>query len=510
MSQQTTQAAADWLSGIGTPLMGTPCGEDPRYLDEFQRIKEELDKLRDVDYAMVMATCRELLTRTTKDLRVAGYLLVAAVYVDGLPGLLDSLKAYRSLLDNFWDACHPLTESARLAALNLIGNPRIVAFAELHEEQATAETFKSLQQEIGQIHAFLIEKLGEDAPGLSRLAPWVDERVRRLKPVVPAMEERSQPTSEQLSAGIAKPGTQEVNSEQAVQTLTRQIHNYLINSGDLLRALAYSRAFRWGKFDLPPHEQNRTRIPPPRTSGLAELKNSLSNERLENTVACCENLFFEPGFHLLFSLQFKIAQHLETNHRPELARFIQNALQELLERHPQLLELQFEDGTPFANPECRQWIQQIPFYGVNKSAQTLRDEDSGAESMTGLVDKAMQLAKRKKLPEALHSLQILPEGTELQRIQKCLAQARLCMAAGKALMANVILEEAHKSIQDHHLATWNPALAIEILQQRLTTLQTLKKSSSSEGKQHIAQQWDEVWRLLCKIDVTSAAVLNPA
>lgn len=263
-----------------------------------------------------------------------------------------------------------------------------------------------------------------------------------------------------------------------------------------------------GQIKSPPHEQNRTRIPPPRTTGLAELENTLSNERLENTVACCENLFFEPGFQLLFDLQFKIAQHLETNHRPELARFIQNALQELLERHPQLLELQFEDGTPFANPECRQWIQQSPFANVNNAGKTFRDEDSGEDLMAELIDKAMQLAKRKKLPEALHSLHPIPEGTDLQRIQKYLAQARLCLAAGKARMADVILEEPHKSILAHHLATWNPALAIEILQQRLTALQSLKKSSSSEAKQHFAQQWDEVWRLLCKIDITSAAVLN--
>lgn len=509
MSQQTAQTETDWLLGIATPLMETPCGQDPRYLDEFQRIKEELDKLRDVDYAMVMATCRDLLIRTTKDLRVAGYLLVSAVYVDGLPGLLDSLKAYRTLLDNFWEDCHPTSETARLAALNLLGNARIVAFAELHEAQATEETFKSLQLEIDQINAFLIEKLGEDAPGLSKLVPWVAERVQRLNSITPVMEDLSEPNPELPSSGIAGSAIQEVTSEQAVETLTRQIHHYLINSGDLLRALTYSRAFRWGKLTLPPHDENRTRIPAPRVSGLAELENALSNKRTENIVACSENLFFEPGFQLLFDLQFMIFQYLECNHRPDLGRVIQNALQQLLERHPQLLELQFEDGTPFANPECRQWIQQCHFTGIDKADKPLRDEDSGEASMEAQIEKAMQLAKRKKLPEALHSLNNLPDGTELQRIQKRLSQASLCLAAGKPKMADVILEEAQKSIVARHLSIWNPGLAIEILKQRLTALQSLKRSSSSEEKQSIVEQWHEVWRLLCKIDITSAAVFNP-
>jgi type VI secretion system protein VasJ len=247
----------------------------------------------------------------------------------------------------------------------------------------------------------------------------------------------------------------------------------------------------------------------PRASGLAEFENSLSGNLLESTLICCENLFFEPGFQLLFDLQFKLFQYLEANHRSDLSRFIQNTLQELLERHPQLLELQFEDGTPFANPECRQWVQQNSFSHINKADKTLGNESSVDESMARLIETATQLAKRKKLPEALHSLHVLPEGTEQQRIQKHLAQARLCLAAGKAKIADVILEEIQKTILAYHLATWNPGLAIEILQQRLTALQTLKKSGSSEEKQRISQQWHEVWHLICKIDVASAAALSP-
>lgn len=91
---------------------------------------------------------------------------------------------------------------------------------------------------------------------------------------------------------------------------------------------------------------------------MAELENTLRSEGLISSLACCENLFFEPGFHLLFDLQLKIVQFLESNQRPELSRMIQNGLNELLERHPLLLELEFDDGTPFATSECRQWIQQ--------------------------------------------------------------------------------------------------------------------------------------------------------
>lgn len=146
---------------------------------------------------------------------------------------------------------------------------------------------------------------------------------------------------------------------------------------------------------------------------------------------------------------------------------------------------------------------------MEQGARPLRNEDSCDTSMAELIDKAMQLAKQKKLLEALHSMHCLPEGSDLQHIQKRLAQARLCLAANKAQMADVMLAEIQDNIVNRHLATWKPGLAIEILQQRLTALQFLKKDSSSEDNQRIEQQWHEVWRLLCQIDVTSAAVFNP-
>jgi len=507
MSQQTAQTDPDWLTGVGTPLPDTPCGEDPRYLDKFQQVKEEIDKLREVDYAMIVASCRDLLIGVTKDLRVGGYHLVAGTYVEGLPGLLDGLRAYSALLDNFWEHCHPQNETGRLAALNLLGNPRIVAFAEQKEEGASSDIFESLREEVSGINSFLIEKLGEETPRLSGLAHWVEERLRRLKVSAPETENIPQEKPEQPPAATKNRAFSEVTSEQGVETLTRQIHQHLLNSDELLRAMAYSRAFRWGKLTHPPHEGGRTRIPAPRASGLAEFEKALSGEPLENVLACCENLFFEPGFHLLFDLQFQAFQYFEANHRPDLAGFIRNALLDLLERHPQMLELQFDDGSPFADSECRQWIRECQIAGMSGGGQASREEETCEESAAAIIEQAMKLAKRKKLPEALQGVSTLPAGTEKQRIRKRLTEARLCLAAGKAHMAEVILEDIQKYILAHHLATWDPGLAIEVLQQRLAGLQAIEKGGSGEGKQHIAQQMQEVRQLICKIDVIVAAAI---
>ncbi|ABA90048.1 type VI secretion system ImpA-related domain protein [Syntrophotalea carbinolica DSM 2380] len=495
----------EWLLDIARPLQDKVCGDDPRYLDAFQRIKEESDKLRDVDYAMIMATCRELLAKEAKDLRIAGYYLVAAAYIEGLPGLLDGLKMYRVLLQNFWCDCHPQSASGRRAALNLLANPRLVAFAERSETPVSLEILVNLHQEIDGIHLFLTEKLGEETPRLSRLAPWVEERLRRLKPTTPKGDPPSQATAQQPAPSDTTESTQELNSEHGVEFLTRQIHKYLLNSGDFLRALAYSRALRWGKLALPPHDQGRTRIPAPRASGLTQLENTLTCDSLDQALTCSENLFFEPGFQLLFDLQFHLFQYLEANHQPDLACFVRNALRAPLDRHPELLNLQFDDGRPFAGTECLLWIQQWQTSGVNSPSRGPLNEGPDEISVKTLVDDAMQLAKRKKLPEALQNIQSLPCQTEKQRIQKRLAEARLCLTAGKADMAEVVLADMQQYILAHHLPLWDPALAVAVLQQRLTVLQALEKASPGERKQHLTQQRHELRQLLCKIDVISAA-----
>jgi type VI secretion system protein VasJ len=507
MNQKLEQTAPDWMDAIGTALPESPCGEDPRYLDAFQQVKEEIDKLRDVDYAMIKATCRDLLTHVTKDLRVAGYHLAAGTYVDGLPGLLEGLSVYQVLLDTFWEDCHPKSETGRLAALNLLGNPRIVAFAEQKEDGTDADTFEALQREIERINTFLIDKLGEEAPRLTALDHWVAERLKRMAPPAPKADEAPADTAEPPAPVVTETAPREVDSEQAVETLTRQIHGYLMSAGNFLQALAYSRAFRWGKLALPPHEGGRTRIPAPRASGLAELQNALSGQSLQDALTCCENLFFEPGFHLLFDVQHQFFQYMEANLRPDLAGFVRNALQCLLERHPQLSELQFDDGSPFAGSACRQWIRQWESAAAGASGHTSTVPEADEESAVETIEQAMQLAKRKKLTEALRSIRSLPVGTEKQRIRKRLTDAGLCLAAGKAPMAEVVLADIQKYILAHHLATWDPGLTVEVLRQRLAALQALEKSGSGEGRQRSAQAAEEVRQLICEIDVIAAAAL---
>ncbi len=77
-----------WLQPISTD---SPVGEDPGYDDDFQRMREEVNKLSGADAERVVQLAEKLLTHTCKDLRVATYYLWARLQKDGEAGLADGL-----------------------------------------------------------------------------------------------------------------------------------------------------------------------------------------------------------------------------------------------------------------------------------------------------------------------------------------------------------------------------------------------------------------------------------
>ena len=95
-----------------------PCGEDLSYdatYGELERIAQRTPEqvmgdsvieAAEPDWKVVRRISTELLGRS-KDMRVALYLALAMVQLEGLPGLRDGLGLLRKLLETYWDTIHP-------------------------------------------------------------------------------------------------------------------------------------------------------------------------------------------------------------------------------------------------------------------------------------------------------------------------------------------------------------------------------------------------------------------
>ena len=79
----TRERVAQWGSWL-QPLSGpSPLGEDPGYDDDFQQMREEVNKLSGADTELICRLAEKLLTTTAKDIRVATYYCWAKLHREG-------------------------------------------------------------------------------------------------------------------------------------------------------------------------------------------------------------------------------------------------------------------------------------------------------------------------------------------------------------------------------------------------------------------------------------------
>jgi type VI secretion system protein ImpA len=121
-----------------------PGGDDIRYDPVFDQIKQariEEDDLptgdwsrarKTADYALVVRLATEVLSKRSKDLQVAVWLVEALLKREGFPGLKSGLELLTALLNDFWDHLYPEIEDDdleyRAAPLDWVGqylNPSV-------------------------------------------------------------------------------------------------------------------------------------------------------------------------------------------------------------------------------------------------------------------------------------------------------------------------------------------------------------------------------------------------
>ncbi|WP_205903571.1 ImpA family type VI secretion system protein, partial [Pseudomonas viridiflava] len=103
-----------------------PVGEDPGYDDDFQRMREEVNKLSGADAEQVAQLAQKLLTHRCKDLRVATYYLWARLHKDGESGLVDGLSLLAGLVERFADEVLPIRPNSRRMALEWLASGKVL------------------------------------------------------------------------------------------------------------------------------------------------------------------------------------------------------------------------------------------------------------------------------------------------------------------------------------------------------------------------------------------------
>ena len=497
-----------WLHPISTEF---PVGDDPGYDDDFQRMREEVNKLSGADAEQVAQLAQKLLTQRCKDLRVATYYLWARLHKDGELGLADGLSLLAALVERFADAVLPSRPNSRKMALEWLASGKVLDTLSLYPEVVKAEA----------------ERTAAALAWLERgLSGWAPEQRPDLQPLYAA-----------LSARLAQSGGMDALVPQHTASLESTVHANaspptMIKSGrDLLdngRALAsylreqplgwlaahqLMKSLRWDTVhQTPPQEANgNTRLAPPRADYRAQLKRLYLQQNWAELIEQVERMYAEGVNHFWLDLQWYLYQALSKQPAPQdrWAAITKRDLGMFLERLPGLEVLCWSDGTPFADETTREWIAQHvsgnqPQQWLPVPSAVVASSDADILSLEG---EAVAQADSDGVDHALAWLAARPGiDSGRQRWLLRLLMARVAEQHGKSDLAIHLLGELDTTAQRQALTDWEPALHFEV-KARLLKLLRVKAQRNDADKPSLARRMETLLAALVAIDPVRAAVL---
>lgn len=510
-AQAGMQNGHAWLAPISDDR---PTGEDPGYDDDFQRIREEVNKLSGIDTGLICALAEKLLTTTAKDLRIATYYCWARLHQDGESGFAEGLALLAGMLQRYGTQLHPQRDRSRKAALEWLAGSRVLD---------TLARYPEVEREAAQQTAGALVLIGdclETEPEASR--PELSTLYRALASRLIKGEDTDiqepQNTRSQMRASSSfhtaetdTPQLSRISSGQELLIQARTFTRYLREQPEgWLAAHRLMKSLRHDTLNaIPaPDADGKTRIEPPRADQRAMLKRLYLQQSWLEILEQADSTFSRGANHLWLDLQWYIHQALMKSGQTILADIITADLKGLLRRLTGLETLAFNDGTPFADDVTLNWINQ----NVLDETLSWRDKptpsaSAGEHAFLMLEPEALEKADTDGLDAAFQWLQTRPHTDCTQeRWLLRLLMARIAEHKGRNELALHLLSELDGAAQSITLAQWTPALVFEVKSRRLRLLRIKAARSESENSR-LQPEIERLLSGLIALDPASSTVL---
>lgn len=514
LRQQAQTRMENWQPWLAPVSVASPTGEDPGYDDDFQRIREEINKLSGIDTVLICTLAEKLLTTTVKDIRIATYYCWARLHQDGEAGFAEGLELLAGLLQRYGMQLHPQRERSRKPALEWLAGSRVLDSLSLYPEVVRADA----QRTAGAL-LLITDSLdtGHEAsqPELNALYSALGSRLMKgggVDAVVP--QNASNQTRTQQPSHMTEqdaPVLSRITSGQDLLAQARTLTGYLREQPDgWLAAHRLMKSLRHDTLhSIPaPDAQGKTRVEPPRADQRAMLKRLYLQQSWSEILEQADSAFSRGANHLWLDLQWYIHQALVKSGQDVLADIIAADLKGLLRRLTGLETLAFNDGTPLADEVTLNWINQ----NVLDDMSGWRDEPVSAAGETdndilALEPEALEKVDTDGLDAALHWLQTRP-GTDSAKDKWLLRllMVRVAEQKGKNELALHLLGELDSAAQTITLKQWTPALLFEVKSRRLRLLR-MKATRSETDKSRLQPEMDLLLSGLIALDPAGSAVL---
>ncbi len=506
-----------------TPIPGDKPGGQSVMLDaDYEAMRAEVQKLdsvnqEPVDWSSIVNSASEILEKRSKNILAASYLTLGLFERHGYEGMAAGLVVCRDMIANFWEAMDPPPARKR---------GRIEAFVWLNERGGKAATKKEGSADkaildeclnlLGTLQSALAEKLGNDAPGFGDLEREVKARIKKIE----ASEKAAEARREQLAKVAAGEVDESTTPDQARQILEKQrltIHKIsdVLRRGAINDPVPYrlNRAIAWAMLDtVPPNDKGVTQIPPPPSELSGTLLDLYTKGEWSALVESAESAF--PNAPLWIDLQRWIVQGLSSLGPSHLAAHdaVIADLSSLLALVPELPNLMFSGGIPFASTETQKWLKEAVLSrrgGARSSGGADLGSGGTPEALLEAAGEARKLAARGQFAHAVGKMQEGLRATGESRGQFLwkLELARICLEFNQAQLAAPLLEELEAHIQKHQLEQWEPRLCLAAYTALLNARRVLL-NDTRRATPELAEKTNQLHERIARLDLAAALSLE--
>lgn len=486
-----------------------PAGFDVRYDPEFDLLQAEIDKLSSpsaldgTDWKKVHDISVRILSEKSKDLFVACCLAVSRIHLYQIDGLADGLTILHDMVTTHWEMLFPPKKRmrGRLGAIEFWIEKTESALEPIQSGLAT-ERWEEIKSSLHGLDLFFKKEL-PDPPLLTPIERQVNRLHEPTGSKQPPNAERPRKTADDSaastvkntssgeSAAVSKPGSRESvvrkpandsdngESEKDARKIVQKGFHHIRQAASLIfeenpkDASAYRlrRIEAWARVSaLPPTIAEKTQIPPPPPHEIQNIADLRTNRSWQFLLRAAEHKVSQ--FIFWFDLNRMVAEALINLGEEYIGahKVVCDETAFLFHRMKGLDRLAFSDGTPFADPDTRQWIANFSIsdarnpstpIAVGGSAQDSEFADQMAATM-----KTAQDFVNKMLPiEAVSLIQseLFNCRSKKESLLWRMAICRVILSSDNKSMVLPHLELMTKDIDQHHLELWDPELALNVL-----------------------------------------------
>ena len=483
-----------------------------RFSSEYEALESELGKAQSMhgtgqpDWQKVLVTSEQVLRQQSKDLRVAVWLTWALHQRESFPGLLAGLGLLRCLCEQHWSAVYPEKLRTRGAAFSWLVLRLEPLFTQSLSLQSQQPLFQAVLEHLARLDELWALHLADDAPMLLPIRRQLAGRLERAAQGEPTGSVVSGVLAQvkQATTQLLKPEPvvdNEKDAHKVLRTLQEQARPlcawWLRQNATDLRALRLNRTLAWlALVSYPDADNDRvTTLRGPAPDKLKRYQERFAQGLyadllIELEASLAGAMFWFDGLH-------KLWQCLEALQADLAMTELEVSFALMLQRLPNLAEFRFHDGTPFADANTRDWIARQVTCHLHRpeSAATMIDTDAQPWEVA-LQGAALRL-RQDGLKVLVHEF---TQGMHTARSDRArfhwrLAQARLCVQAGKHEVAKIQLEHLDHQLQRSGLERWEPELALQVTQLLHRCCDLLPQNHA------VRERKEETHRRLCLFDL---------